>query len=188
MIGQTLAHYKILEKVGEGGMGVLYRALDTHLDRPVAIKVLRPEMVGDPERKRRFVLEAKAASALNHPNIVTIYDIDSAAGVDFIAMEFIDGVPLSRRIDSGLPREEALAHAGQIASALSAAHAAGIVHRDIKPGNIMVTPAGHVKVLDFGIAKLTEAAVVDESDATLTVGAQTREDRKSTRLNSSHRL
>ncbi len=175
MIGQTLAHYKILEKVGEGGMGVLYRALDIHLDRPVAIKVLHPEMVGDPERKRRFVLEAKAASALNHPNIVTIYDIDSAGGIDFIAMEFIDGVALSRRIESGLAFEEAVDCARQIAAALAAAHAAGIVHRDIKPANIMVTAAGHVKILDFGIAKLTEAAVVSESDATLTSGGQTLE-------------
>jgi len=175
MIGQTLGHYKILEKVGEGGMGVLYRALDTHLDRPVAIKVLHPEMVGDPERKRRFVLEAKAASALNHPNIVTIYDIDCIGGVNFIAMEFIDGVQLSRRIESGLARQETLTCARQIASALAAAHAAGIVHRDVKPANIMVTPAGQVKVLDFGIAKLTEAAVVNENDATLTSGGQTRE-------------
>jgi serine/threonine protein kinase len=175
MIGQILGHYKILEKLGEGGMGVLYRALDTHLDRPVAIKVLRPELVGDPERKRRFVLEAKAASALNHPNIVTIYDIDTAAGVDFIAMEFIDGVALGRRIEAGLPRDEALVFARQIASALAAAHAAGIVHRDIKPANIMVTAAGQVKVLDFGIAKLTEAAVVSETEATLTSRGQTRE-------------
>ena len=174
MIGKTLGHYRIIEKVGVGGMGVIYRALDTHLDRFVAIKVLRSELVGDPERKRRFVLEAKSASALNQPNIVTIYDIDCADGVDFIAMEFIEGVALSRRIEAGLPFENALDCARQIAAALAAAHAAGIIHRDIKPANIMVTPSGHVKVLDFGLAKLTEAVAPTEGESTVTVGAQTR--------------
>src|SRR6059036_1816115 len=128
MIGRTLSHYKILEKVAEGGMGVLYRALDTHLDRPVAIKVLRPEAVGDPEWKRRFVLEAKAASALNHPGIVTIYDIDQSDGVDFIAMEFVEGHSLDRLIpEAGLPLEEALRQGAAIAEALGTAHEAGIV-------------------------------------------------------------
>ncbi len=164
MIGQTISHYKILEKVGEGGMGVLYRALDTHLDRTVAIKVLRPEAVGDPERKRRFIREAKAASALNHPNIITIYDIGSSDGVDFIAMEYVDGQALNHLIaDRGVPLEQALGYAVQISSALAAAHAAGIVHRDIKPANIMVTRAGQVKVLDFGLAKLTERGAPDDA-------------------------
>jgi dienelactone hydrolase len=182
MIGQTLSHYKILEKIGQGGMGVLYRALDTHLDRLVAIKVLRPEVVGDPERKRRFVLEAKAASALNHPNIITIHDIDTAHSpngpVDFIAMEFVEGQSLDHLIGgNGLPLQQALGYAGQIAGALAAAHAAGIVHRDVKPANIMITPAGHVKVLDFGLAKLAERTVVDEAAPTVTVGRPTEDGR-----------
>ncbi len=154
----SISHYKILEKIGEGGMGVVYRARDTHLDRTVAIKVLRPETVGDPERKRRFVQEAKAASALNHPNIITIHDIDTAGGVDFIVMEYADGKPLDRLIaGQGLPAKQALDYAVQISSALAAAHEAGIVHRDIKPANLVVTRQGYVKVLDFGLAKLTEA-------------------------------
>jgi len=173
MVGRTISHYKILEKLGEGGMGVLYRALDTHLERTVAIKVLRPEAVGDPERKRRFILEAKAASALNHPNIITIYDIDQADGLDFIAMEYVDGEALDHRIsDQGLPLEQALPYAVQIAGALAAAHGAGIVHRDIKPANIMVTGAGHVKVLDFGLAKLTERVVQDEAARTAPSGGR----------------
>jgi formylglycine-generating enzyme required for sulfatase activity len=173
MIGQTLSHYRILEKLGEGAMGMLYRALDTRLDRSVAIKVLRPEAVGDVSRKRRFVQEAKAASALNHPNIITVYDIgqatDGVQGVDFIAMEYVDGQTLAA-IMSGrrLPVGEALGYAVQVAEALAAAHLAGIVHRDVKPANIMVSCTGQVKVLDFGIAKLTERAV---SEATPTVTA-----------------
>ncbi|MEX1246423.1 MAG: protein kinase [Thermoanaerobaculia bacterium] len=166
MIGQTLSHYEIQAKLGEGGMGVVYRARDTRLDRVVAIKVLRPETVGDPERKWRFVREAKAASALNHPNIVTIHDIDTADGVDFIAMEWVDGQSLDRRIGGrGLPVEEALSYAFQTADALAAAHEAGIVHRDIKPANIMVTPAGRIKVLDFGLAKLVERGGAEEGAA-----------------------
>ena len=158
MIGQTLSHYEIQAKLGEGGMGVVYRARDTRLDRAVAIKVLRPEAVGDPERKWRFVREARAASALNHPNIVTIHDIDSANGVDFIAMEYVEGQALDRVIPTqGLPLEQAVSYGAQIAGALAAAHAAGIVHRDVKPANVVVTSAGQVKVLDFGLAKLIEA-------------------------------
>jgi eukaryotic-like serine/threonine-protein kinase len=176
MIGRALSHYKIVEKLAEGGMGVVYRALDMHLDRSVAIKVLRPEAVGDPERKRRFVLEAKAASALNHPGIVTIYDIDCADGVDFIAMEYVQGRSLDRLIpQGGLPAEQALHWATEIADALAAAHAAEIVHRDIKPANIMVTDAGHVKVLDFGLAKLSERVFADESASTITVERETRQ-------------
>ena len=157
MIGQTISHYKILEKLGEGGMGVVYKARDTHLDRFVAIKVLPPEKVADPERKKRFVQEAKAASALNHPNIITIHDIDQSEGIDFIAMEYVDGRTLDELIGrKGLKLSEALKVSVQMADALAAAHEAGIVHRDLKPGNVMVTGKGQVKVLDFGLAKLTE--------------------------------
>jgi len=173
MIGRTVSHYRIVGKLGEGGMGVVYRAVDTRLERSVAIKFLPPEAVADPERKGRFVREAKAASALNHPNIVTIYDIGSADGLDFIAMEQVEGEPLDRRIPpQGLPIQEALRYAGEAADALSAAHAAGIVHRDVKPANVMVTNSGRVKVLDFGLAKLvdprTENSAGDSDLATAT--------------------
>jgi len=166
MIGQSIAHYEILEKLGEGGMGVIYKARDTHLDRFVAIKVLPPERVADPERKRRFVQEAKAASALNHPNIVTIYDISSDKGVDFIAMEYVAGKTLGQLIPhNGMPLAEALKGAVEMADALAAAHSAGIIHRDLKPGNVMVTETGLVKLLDFGLAKLTEPAPTGEAEA-----------------------
>ena len=156
-VGQMLAHYRLEAKLSEGGMGVVYRALDTHLDRPVAIKVLRAQAVADEERKKRFVQEAKAASALNHPNIITIYDINTANGVDFIAMEYVEGKTLDGVMGrKGLALGETLKYAVQISDALAKAHGEGIVHRDIKPGNIMVTADGLVKVLDFGLAKLTE--------------------------------
>ena len=172
-MGRTLSHYELLEEIGKGGMGVVYRARDTRLDRFVAIKLLPPEQMANPDRKRRFVQEAKAASALNHPNIVTIHEIDADDGADFIVMEHVEGSPLNRLIpEHGLPVAQALAYALQIADALSAAHTAGIVHRDIKPGNIMVTPAGRVKVLDFGLAKLLEQT--GSEDATITAEAATR--------------
>ena len=159
MIGQTLDHYRIESKLGEGGMGVVYKARDTHLDRPVAIKVLPADKVADPGRKQRFVQEARAASALNHPNIVTIYDIRSQDGTDFIVMEYIEGKTLDQLIaPKGMRPAQALKYAVQIADALAKAHAAGILHRDLKPSNIMVTDEGRVKVLDFGLAKLLEPA------------------------------
>ncbi len=170
MIGQSIAHYTIVDKLGEGGMGVVYKARDAHLDRFVALKVLPPEKVADPERKRRFVQEARAASALNHPNIVHIYDISSADGVDFIAMEYVSGRTLDRLIErKGLRLNEALGYSMQIADALAKAHAVGVVHRDLKPSNIMINDDGIVKVLDFGLAKLTEVLAKDgEHASTLT--------------------
>ncbi len=179
MISQRISHYEIQGRLGEGGMGVVYRALDTHLDRYVAIKVLRPEAVADPQRKRRFVQEAKAASALNHPNIITIHDISTDHGVDFIVMEHVRGKSLDQLVAArgrakGLGLREALQYAVQIADGLAKAHAAGIVHRDLKPGNVMVTEDGLVKVLDFGLAKLTEPAgePAGEEEETETVRAE----------------
>jgi serine/threonine protein kinase len=143
MIGHTLDHYRIESKLGEGGMGVVYRAWDTHLDRFVAIKVLPPERRADPERQGRFVQEAKAASALNHPNILHIYDIKTAGGVAFIVMEYVAGRTLDALIGAAtLTLTDMLGYAVQIADALAAAHAAGIIHRDIKPSNIIVGENG----------------------------------------------
>ncbi len=175
MTGRRLAHYEIIEKLGEGGMGVVWRARDTHLDRDVAIKTLPAERMADPERKRRFVQEAKAASALNHPNIVTIHDISSADGVDFIVMEYIAGKTLDQLIGHrGLRLGETLKYGIQVVDALATAHRAGIIHRDLKPANVMVTAAGLVKVMDFGLAKLTERMPLGESAATETLAADAR--------------
>jgi len=150
-------------------MGEVYRATDTRLHRTVAIKVLPHDKVADPERKRRFLQEARAASALNHPNIITLYDIASDNGIDYLVMEYVPGKSLDQLITSkGLPLAEAIGYAAQIAGALAAAHAAGIVHRDIKPANVIVTQESQVKILDFGLAKLTERAPGPEGD-TLTV-------------------
>src|SRR5579883_3171754 len=169
--GTHLGPYEIVALLGEGGMGVVYRALDPRLDRPVAIKILRPDAALSEDRKRRFIQEAKAASALNHPNIVHIYDIGETEGVGYIAMEFIPGKTLDRLIGkSGLPLRDLLKYAIQIADALSRAHTAGIVHRDLKPSNIVITDEGRVKLLDFGLAKLTEAAPDPSNSATATLG------------------
>jgi eukaryotic-like serine/threonine-protein kinase len=173
MIGKSIAHYEILNKLGEGGMGVVYRARDTHLDRFVAIKVLPAEAVVNPERKRRFVQEAKSASALNHPNIITIFDISSDHGTDFIAMEYVAGKPLDELLPrNGMPLGESLKIGAQVADALTVAHGAGIVHRDLKPANIMVGDDGRVRVLDFGLAKLTDPSESSELDATRTVAVR----------------
>jgi len=172
LIGQALGHYRIEAKLGEGGMGVVYRAFDTHLDRPVAIKILRADATTSPERQRRFVQEAKAASALNHPNIIHIYDISSSGDVDFIAMEFVAGKTLHQLIGKNdLPLKDTLKYSVQIADALARAHSAGIVHRDLKPANIIVDEDGRVKLLDFGLAKLTEKTV-DSEAATATMTAE----------------
>jgi two-component system LytT family response regulator len=153
--GAILGHYRIVSRLGTGGMGEVYLAEDLNLERPVALKILPPEVAHDADRMRRFVQEAKTASALSHPNVARVFEIGEAGGVTFLAMEYIEGQTLDAHIGGApLPLSEAIAIAIQVADALDAAHAKGIVHRDIKPANIMIAPRGHVSVLDFGLAKM----------------------------------
>ncbi len=177
MIGKKILHYELIDKIGAGGMGEIFKAEDSRLHRLVAVKILSPSLSTDPERKRRFFQEAQAASALNHPNIITLYDIVSEGDVQCIVMEYIAGKTLRDLIPTGgLPPPQALQYAAQIASALSAAHAAGIIHRDLKPSNIMVTASGLVKVLDFGLAKWIDTGIAAQTGEQSTVeAALTRE-------------
>ena len=159
MIGTTLSHYQITEKLGEGGMGVVYKAVDTKLERPVALKFLSARALEDENAKARFFREAKAAAALDHENICTIHEIDEVDGLTFMAMTFIEGRTIKQMVlERPLPIDQALDIAIQTAGGLQAAHEKGVVHRDIKSSNLMLTPRGQVKILDFGLAQLAEGA------------------------------
>jgi serine/threonine protein kinase len=169
MIGSSLAHYAILEEIGAGGMGIVYRARDARLDRLVAIKVLTTQLASDPDALERFKREARLASGLNHPHICTIHDFGQEGGHFYIVMELLEGETLRSLMQSGpLEMDQALDLAIQIADALGAAHDRGVFHRDIKPANIFVNSRGHAKVLDFGLAKMSQTASTDNSDQSST--------------------
>src|ERR1700682_1959274 len=164
--GASLSHYRIVSQLGAGGMGEVYLAQDTRLDRKVALKILPADLAANHDRMRRFTQEAKAAAALNHPNIATIHEIGESDSVNFIAMEFINGATLREKIhQEQTDLRKLLRHLQHVAEGLAKAHAAGIVHRDLKPDNIMITRDGHAKILDFGLAKLIEPQPVPAGDS-----------------------
>src|SRR6185295_8762354 len=175
MIGQTVAHYKILEQIGSGGMGDVYLAEDTTLDRKVALKILPPDLTGDTDRRARFTREAKALAALNHPNIVTVHSVEEAGGVHFITMELVKGQTISALLPrKGFGLDKFFEIAIPLVDALAAAHQQGIAHRDLKPANVMVSENGRVKVLDFGLAK---AEVSSQDGGALPTRSATQEGR-----------
>ena len=170
MTGRTISHYELVEQLGEGGMGLVYKARDLRLGRFVAVKVLAPGKASDPERRRRFAQEAKAASALDHPNVLTVHEIGHEDGVDFIVAEYVPGRTLAQLLPRhGLPPAEALRLAIPIADALAATHAAGVIHRDLKPANVMVSDSGIVKILDFGLARFVDHGPPTEGGETAVV-------------------
>ena len=160
MVGQTLGHYRLVEQISTGGMGIVYRAHDEHLDREVAVKVLAPASLHDAAACRRFHNEALILSKLNHPNIIAVHDFDAEDGIDFLIMEYVSGQTLSARLETGPLTQEEVLHIGRhIATAAQEAHNLGIIHRDLKPQNVMLTPRGQVKVADFGLAKLSPPVI-----------------------------
>ncbi len=168
VVGQTISHYRVVAKLGEGGMGIVYKAEDTTLERTVALKLLAQHLLNDEEAKERFLREAKAAAALSHPNICTVYEIAEGDGKTFIAMEFVKGETLEERIAAGpLTLKDALDIGRQVADGLEAAHEENIIHRDIKPANVMVDAKGRAKVMDFGLARLTEASRLTKTNTAM---------------------
>jgi serine/threonine protein kinase len=182
MTPRKLSHYEIREELSRGGMGIVYRALDVKLEREVALKILLPDLVKNEVRKRRFIQEAKAAAALKHPNIAVIYEIDDAEDTTFIAMELIEGSKLSDLLARERPSvSRATAMAVEILEGLSSAHEKGIIHRDLKPANLMVTRDGHIKIIDFGLAKLVERRTTPKATRRRRSRATLRKDRSSGR-------
>ena len=168
MVGRTISHYKITDKLGEGGMGVVYKAEDAKLERTVALKFLAGHLISDADVRKRFEREAKAAAALNHPNICTVHEIDEFEGKTFIAMAFLEGEGLDKKIEAGpLKLKDALDIAIQTVNGLQAAHGKKVVHRDIKPANLMVGPDGHITIMDFGLAQLADRSKLTRMDETM---------------------
>jgi len=173
VVAKTISHYKVIEKIGQGGMGEVYLAQDTALDRKVALKFLPEELQQDSTARKRFLREAKSAAALDHPYICHIHEVGEVEGTSFISMEYVQGETLKDKLGKGpLPLKDALEKATEVAEALEEAHSQGIVHRDLKPSNIMLTPQGHVKVMDFGLAKQVTAVEGEEQEITTALTKQ----------------